>query len=152
MQLSRRWLDWQPSQVSPIPHATQLTKPTEPPVSGPNSGAPESFVNSVSLLESRPKLIPPIQTAYSHDGFSPRAMPPGVKLVHWEPLPAPVQLNRGVIVTDTARFIEVTLRQLGARLQGHDWRAGNWSLSELIGRLETVGVGVALIEDVHSVH
>jgi hypothetical protein len=88
----------------------------------------------VELLEQRP------------------TMPPGVKLVHWEPLSPPVRLNRCVIVTDTARFIEVTLGQLGARLQGHDWSAGNWSLSELIGRLEAVGVGVTLIEDVQSVH
>jgi hypothetical protein len=43
-------------------------------------------------------------------------MPPGVKLVRWEPLPAPVQVNRWMTVTNTQGFIESTVRQLGARL------------------------------------
>lgn len=88
----------------------------------------------VELLEQRP------------------TMPPGVKLVRWEPLSAPVQLNRCTTITDTERFIESTLRQLDARLRDDDWGAGNWSLSELIGRLESVGVGVALIENPRSMH
>jgi hypothetical protein len=82
----------------------------------------------VELLEQRP------------------TMPPGVGLVRWEPLPAPVRLNRCITVTDTSRFIESTLRQLDKRLRGDDWGAGNWSISELVGRLECVGVGVALID------
>ena len=79
-------------------------------------------------------------------------IPPGVKLVRWEPLSAPVQLNRCVTVTDTGKFIESTLRQLGARLRADDWEAGDWSVSELIGRLESVGVVVTLIGSFRSVH
>ncbi len=147
MQLSRRWLDWQPPQAPPIPHPKQLTKPTESPERKPKSSAAESFVNSVSPSDSRPKFIPPVQTAYAVDGCSLPAMPTGVKLVRWEPLPAPVQLNRCETVTDTGRFIESTLRQLAARLRGEDWAAGNWGMSQLIGRLEAVGVTVELEDD-----
>jgi hypothetical protein len=74
-------------------------------------------------------------------------MPPGVKLVHWEPLPAPVQVNRWMTVTNTQGFIESTVRQLGARLRGDDWGAGNWSCAELLSRLEAVGVTVKLQDD-----
>jgi len=83
----------------------------------------------VELLEQRP------------------TMPPGVKLVRWEPLPAPVQVNRWLTVTNTHSFIENTLHQLGARLRGDDWSAGNWSCVELVARLEAVGVTVTLQDD-----
>jgi len=74
-------------------------------------------------------------------------MPPGVKLVRWELLPAPVQINRCTTVTNPQRFIESTLRQLAARLSGNDWGAGNWSVSELLAFLESVGVTVELQDD-----
>jgi len=74
------------------------------------------------------------------------AMPPGVRLVRWEPLAAPVPLNRWLTVLDTGRFIASTLRQLSARLSGDDFGAGNWSLSELLESLERVGVIVAIAE------
>jgi hypothetical protein len=83
----------------------------------------------VELLEQRP------------------TMPPGVKLVRWEPLPAPVQVNRWMTVTNTQGFIENTVRQLGARLKGDDWGAGNWSCAELVTRLEAVGITVKLQDD-----
>ena len=72
------------------------------------------------------------------------AMPAGVKLVRWEPLPAPVQINRYTTVTNTQGFIDCTLRQLGARFRGDDWGAGNWSCTELLARLEAVGCNVEL--------
>lgn len=147
MQLSRRWLDWQPPQVSPMPHDGLLTKPTKPPASEPKRGAPESFVNSVSPLDSRRNSLPPVQTAYAVDDCSLPAMPPGVKLVRWEPRSAPVQVTRWMTVTNTQGFIESTLRQLGARLRGDDWGAGNWSCAELLSRLEAVGVTVRLQDD-----
>jgi hypothetical protein len=83
----------------------------------------------VELLEQRP------------------TMPQGVKLVRWEPLPAPVQVNRWLTVTNTQGFIENTLHQLGARLRGDDWGAANWSCTELLSRLEAVGVTVKLQDD-----
>jgi hypothetical protein len=74
------------------------------------------------------------------------AMPPGVRLLQWKPLAPPVQLNRHSTVVDTEKFAERTLQQLGARLRGDDWGAGNWSVSQLIDRLESVGVAVELLE------
>jgi hypothetical protein len=83
----------------------------------------------VELLEQRP------------------TMPPGVTLVRWEPLPAPVQVNRWLTATNTHGFIERTMRQLGGRLRGDDLGAGNWSCTELVARLEAVGVTVKLQDE-----
>ena len=80
------------------------------------------------------------------------AMPPGVRLVRWEPLSAPVSLNRWLIVLDTGRFIASTLRQLSARLSGDDFGAGNWSLSELLESLDRVGVKLELAHDFQRLH
>lgn len=74
------------------------------------------------------------------------AMPPGVRLLHWKPLPPPVQLNLYSTVIDTEKFAERTLKQLGASLRGDDWGAGHRSVSELIERLERVGVTIELLE------
>jgi hypothetical protein len=70
-------------------------------------------------------------------------MPAGVKLVRWEPVAAPVRLNSCLTVIDTERFIRATLRHIEGRLASDDWRAGHWSLTELLQRLEAVGVSVA---------
>jgi hypothetical protein len=71
-------------------------------------------------------------------------IPPGVRLVRWEPVAAPVRLNACLTVIDTDKFIRVTLRQIEGRLAGNDWKAGHWSLSELTQRLEAMGVTVRL--------
>ena len=144
MQLSRRWLDWQPSRGSSIPHTEQLTKLTKPLIREPRSDALESCVNSVSQLQRSRVSSLPTQKTYAVDGCPIPALPPGVKLVRWEPLPAPVRINRCMTVTNTERFIESTVGQLGARLKGDDWGAGNWSCTELLARLEAVGCVVAL--------
>jgi len=72
------------------------------------------------------------------------AMPAGVRLVRWEPKTAPVQLSQCSTVTDTEKFIRMTLGQLEAALEGRNWQAGNWGLSGLIERLAACGCGVAL--------
>ena len=72
------------------------------------------------------------------------AMPPGVRLVRWEPKTAPVRLSGGSTVTDVGIFIRSTLRQLDARLNGKHWQAGNWTLSTLLERLAAVGCFVEL--------
>ena len=46
------------------------------------------------------------------------------------------------IVSNVDKFIGATLRELRARLEGKDFLAGNWSLRELVDRLEQVGVEV----------
>src|SRR5271157_6303384 len=67
------------------------------------------------------------------------AMPAGVRLVRWEPKTAPVQLSQCSTVTDTEKFIRMTLGQLEAALEGRNWQAGNWGLSGLIERLAACG-------------
>ena len=73
-----------------------------------------------------------------------RKAPPG--LVGRKPVPATVLLNSCLTVIDTEQFIRATLRQIEARLAGDAWKAGNWSLPELMERLEAVGVTVTLPE------
>ena len=48
------------------------------------------------------------------------------------------------VVTHVDKFIGATLRELRARLEGKDFLAGNWSLRELVDRLEQVGVVVSV--------
>jgi hypothetical protein len=48
------------------------------------------------------------------------------------------------IVSNVDKFIGATLRELRARLEGKDFLAGNWSLRELVDRLEQAGVSVTV--------
>lgn len=68
------------------------------------------------------------------------AMPPGVRLMRWEPKPAPVILTHCAVVTDVSRFISMTLLELRAALAGKRWQAGHRSVRELVDRLEQCGV------------
>jgi len=74
-------------------------------------------------------------------------MPPGVRLLKWEPKTPPVAIVRMGIVSNVDKFIGATVRQLRARLEGKDFLAGNWSLRELVDRLEQVGVHVRVEHD-----
>ncbi|MGH9604290.1 MAG: hypothetical protein ACRD3N_01200 [Terracidiphilus sp.] len=99
------------------------------------------------LPAERPDLIPALRELKSEilDLLADRpAMPAGVRLVRWQPVEAPVRLSQCSTITDTDLFIRSTLQQVGARLSGKDWKAGNWSLSALIDRLAAVGCVVAL--------
>ena len=71
-------------------------------------------------------------------------MPAGVQLISWSPIQPPVVLTRWSVVNDTELFIRHTLGQLSAALAGNNWVAGNWTVRELIERLEQVGVKVEL--------
>jgi hypothetical protein len=71
-------------------------------------------------------------------------MPPGVRLIRWEPKDAPIQVSPCSVVTNTEKFIRSTLRQVEARLQGKRWLAGGWTLSILLERLEACGCFVKL--------
>jgi hypothetical protein len=76
------------------------------------------------------------------EGGTPQPMPPGVRLLKWEPKNPPIAIVRMGIVSNVPKFIAATLLQLQARLEGKDFLAGNWSLRELVDRLEQVGVVV----------
>jgi hypothetical protein len=83
----------------------------------------------IALLEGKPALP---------------TMPPGVRLVRWHPKQPPLVLEQYSVVIDVEKFISSTLAQLRARLEGKDFAAGNWTLRELIERLEQAGVEVAV--------
>jgi hypothetical protein len=68
------------------------------------------------------------------------AMPPGVRLLHWEPNPAPVILTHYAVVTDVERFISMTLLELKAALAGKPWQSGHRSVRELVDRLAQCGI------------
>jgi hypothetical protein len=69
-------------------------------------------------------------------------MPDGVRVVSWKPKEPPVVLTRCSIVTDVYKFALRTLQELEAALAGKTWLAGNWSVQELVDRLEQVGLQV----------
>lgn len=71
-------------------------------------------------------------------------MPAGVRLLNWKLKKPPAAIINMGIVTDVNKFVATTLLQLRARLEGKDFLAGNWSLRELIERLEQVGVKLAI--------
>lgn len=79
------------------------------------------------------------------EGETPPPMPPGVRLLKWEPKNPPIAIVRMGIVSNVPKFIAATLLQLQARLEGKDFLAGNWSLRELVDRLEQVGVVVKVV-------
>jgi hypothetical protein len=70
------------------------------------------------------------------------AMPPGVRLVYWDPKSAPVVLTQWSVVTDVDRFIRVTLLELKAALAGKRWQSSHWSVRDLVDRLEQCGAHV----------
>ena len=73
-------------------------------------------------------------------------MPPGVRLISWQPKEPPVVIEHCSVVTDTRLFAIRTLEQLAAALQGQRWLAGNWSVRQLVDRLEQCGVVVEVKE------
>jgi len=75
---------------------------------------------------------------------TPLPMPPGVRLLRWEPKNPPIAIVHMGIVSNVDKFVIATLLQLRARLEGKDSLAGNWSLRELVDRLEQVGVAVGI--------
>jgi hypothetical protein len=72
------------------------------------------------------------------------SMPQGVRLVRWEPKPAPLMLTPYSVVTDVNRFISMTLSELKAAIAGKRWQSGHWGTRELVDRLEQCGVYVEI--------
>jgi hypothetical protein len=89
------------------------------------------------LKQNREELV-----GLLREGGTPPPMPPGVRLLKREPKTPPVAIVRMGIVSNVDKFIGATLWALRARLEGKDFLAGNWSLPELVDRLEQVGVEV----------
>jgi hypothetical protein len=74
-------------------------------------------------------------------------MPKGVRLLQWAPKGPPVAIGSWSVVTDVPQFIQTTLGQLQAAMAGENWLAGNWSVRELVDRLEQVGVKADVVAE-----
>jgi len=61
----------------------------------------------------------------------------------------PEQITRKCVLPQPNResFVDAAILQLTARLEGKDFLAGNWSLRELVERLEQVGVAVEVQQE-----
>jgi hypothetical protein len=82
-----------------------------------------------------------------------RTVPPipvGVRLVEWNLKPPPVVLERFSVVSDVGLFASRALGQLAFSLAGKNWLAGNWSVRDLVERLEGVGVVVEVKTEPNS--
>jgi hypothetical protein len=78
----------------------------------------------------------------------PPTMPPGIRLLSWQPKRPPVELIEHSVVIEVDKFIATTLLQLSAALEHKQWQAGNWSVRQLIERMEQCGVGLELVQEV----
>src|SRR5664280_380442 len=76
----------------------------------------------------------------------PRRCLKGVRLLQWAPQLPPVAIESWAVVNDVLQFIQTTLSQLQAAMDGRNWLAGNRSVRELVDRLEQVGVKVSVEE------
>jgi hypothetical protein len=71
-------------------------------------------------------------------------MPEGVRLIEWNPKPAPILLTTASVVTEVDEFIEGTLAKLGAALHPKQEQVGHREVRELMDQLEQCGVVVRL--------
>ena len=72
-------------------------------------------------------------------------MPPGVRLLSWNLKQAPVAIDTCSVVTEPAMFARSTLEQLRVSL-AEPKRWVGWTVSQLVDRLQQVGVVVELEE------
>jgi len=136
-----RWMNWQPKAQIITPSApSEPTKPSKPCFVGfVGSPQTETSIKRGALPE---QIAPPVDTS----GVAIPAMPPGVRLVHWEPKAAPVVLTQYSVVTDVHQFIRMTLLELKAALGDKRWQAGHRSARDLVDRLEQCGVRLEIEE------
>jgi hypothetical protein len=71
-------------------------------------------------------------------------MPEGVRLLEWNPKPAPVLLTTGSLVTDVDQFIADTLAQLDRVLNSKQGATAHRKVRELVDQLEQCGVVVKI--------
>jgi hypothetical protein len=104
----------------------------------PDDDCREELAGRIALLRNQRAEV----AAYLKIRSAIPQMPEGVRLVRWEPMPAPIALTSVEIITDVLKFVTITLLELKAALIGKKWLAGNRSVRELIERLEECGVVV----------
>jgi hypothetical protein len=72
----------------------------------------------------------------------PPSMPKGVRLVRWEPKPAPVAIDVCSVVVDVSKFME--LRDLNSRINFPWTIKGGWTIPQILDRLAQAGVEVEI--------
>jgi hypothetical protein len=72
------------------------------------------------------------------------SMPQGVRLVRYEPKPAPVRLDVCSVVFDVSKFIESELRALDSRLNDPWTIHGGFTVPQMLDRLAQAGLEVEL--------
>jgi len=100
-----------------------------------------------ALLQNRDEVLRVLRERERAEGCClhqphPQPMPEGVILREWAPKQPPVVIETWSVVNDVSLFIQLTLAQLEAAVANKNWMAGNWSVRELVERLEQVGVKV----------
>ena len=109
----------------------------------PDDERRNELAGQIALLRAQRSEV----TAYLKARSAILPMPEGVRLVRWEPKPAPVALTRVEIVTDVPRFLAITLLELKAALAGKRWQSSHRSARELVDRLEQCGLFVQIDDD-----
>ncbi|HKI11133.1 MAG TPA: hypothetical protein VKA02_03390 [Candidatus Acidoferrum sp.] len=71
-------------------------------------------------------------------------MPAGVRLVRWEPKPAPVAIDVCSVVVDVPKFIEMELHDLNSRINFPWTIRGGWTIPQILDRLAQAGVEVEI--------
>jgi hypothetical protein len=88
---------------------------------------------------ANPKSVDAVLT----QGFAAPPMPPGIRIVHWNPKEPPIAIDSCTVVADVALFIKTTLEQLTTALTDQKRWVG-WSLPQLADRLRQAGVVIEL--------
>jgi hypothetical protein len=71
-------------------------------------------------------------------------MPEGVRLIRWEPKPAPVAIDVCSVVVDVRKFIHGELRALDSRLNNPWTIHGGYTVPQMLDRLAQAGLEVEL--------
>jgi hypothetical protein len=149
-----KWLDWTPDRDEIMPESStrEPSKPSEKGFDGFEGPPPGLFPiiqDHKDYAEPWADAIGKVGEAHPSKPSEPPtnamplacpAMPEGIRLVCWDPKPAPIALTKVEIVNDVPRFVSVTLLELKAALSGKRSLAGNRSVRDLIERLEECGV------------
>lgn len=149
-----RWLNWEPNDAS-LGSATgyKPAKPATPPKKLGSAGfagfvPPEThevqaacgIFHTAQGCDGSFQARTPLPGNDAFPSSMPLHIPPGVRLVRYEPKPAPVAIDVASVVVDVQKFIEAELRELEARLCSPVQIRGGWGVYAILDRLSQVGV------------
>lgn len=142
------WLDWQPPQDSfvgfegPPQGEAPIIQSLEGAETRPDRDSRGRIIEKAGrtvpakptkpLCEPIMGNAPPIEPSKPTKPAAIPSMPEGVRLVRWEPKPAPVLLTTASVVTNVGQFISQTLTQLDKALQSRQGPATNHRVRELV--------------------